>query len=75
MDNTLFRCRKDTVYYYFTLDGKPITDKESLINDMGCGPFGLQVRSPEEMKAKNAAKKKEQNLRNEFYNFKNALGF
>ena len=42
---------------------------------MGCDPFGLQVRSPEEMKAKNAAKKKEQNLRNEFYNFKNALGF
>lgn len=75
MDNTLFRCRKDTVYYYFTLDGKPITDKESLINDMGCDPFGLQVRSPEEMKAKNAAKKKEQNLRNEFYNFKNVLGF
>lgn len=74
MDNTLFRCRKDTAYYYFTLDGKPITDKESLINDKGCDPFGLQVRSPEEMKAKNAAKKKEQNLRNEFYNFKNALG-
>lgn len=75
MDYTLFRCRKDTAYYYFTLDGKPITDKESLINDNGCDPFGLQVRSPEEMKAKNAAKKREQNLRDEFYNFKNALGF
>lgn len=75
MDRQIYRCRKDTVYYYFTTDGKPITEKESLIDDDGRDPFGMQVRSPEEMKAKKAAKEREQNLNNKINQMKSMFGF
>lgn len=74
-EGNLYRCRKDTVYFYFTNDGKPITDKESLIDDNGKDPFGLQVHSPEEMKAKKASKEREQNLNKKVNTLKNMFGF
>ena len=71
---SLFRCKKADKYFYFSLEGKPITDVGSLLDDSGRDPFGLQVYSKEEMKAKNANKEKEKNLNNKLNDLKKAFG-
>ena len=75
LGNSLFRCKKAGKYFYFALDGKPITNVESLIDDSGRDPFGLQVYSKEEIKAKKANKEKENNLNNKVNDLKKAFGF
>ena len=75
MNETLFRCKKGEKYSYFTLDGKPITDTESLLDASGRDPFGLQVRTKEEVKEKNAAKERENNLNKKVDDLKKAFGF
>lgn len=75
MNVSLFRCKKGDKYYYFTLDGKPITNTESLIDDLGQDPFGLQVRSLEEVKAKKVSKERESNLNEKVKDLKNLFGF
>lgn len=70
LNGTLFRGKKGKDYYYFTLDGKPITDKESLLDSDGQDPFGLQVVSPEEIKAKREAKEREKILNNKMNSLK-----
>lgn len=75
MNETLFRCKKGDKYSYFTLDGKPITDTESLLDASGRDPFGLQVRTKEEVKEKNAAKERENNLNKKVDDLKKAFGF
>lgn len=75
MNRTLYRCRKGDVYLYFTLDGKPITNTESLIDDSGQDPFGLQVRSVEEVKTRKAAKARESDLNKKMNDLKKMFGF
>lgn len=75
MNKTLYRCRKGDVYLYFTLDGKPITNTESLIDDSGQDPFGLQVRSVEKVKTRKAAKARETNLNKKMNDLKRMFGF
>ena len=71
----LFRCKKGEKYSYFTLDGKPITNVESLLDSSGRDPFGLQVRPKEEVKEENEAKEREHNLNKKVDDLKRAFGF
>ena len=75
MNETLFRCGKGKNYSYFTLDGKPIVNTEGLLDGSGRDPFGLQVRSKEEVKKKNEAKEREHNLNKKVDDLKKAFGF
>lgn len=75
MNQTLFRGRKGGKYHYFSLDGKPITSIESLLDESGRDPFGLQVYTKEETKAKKANKEREKNLNNKVNDLKKAFGF
>lgn len=75
MNESIFRLKKDDTYLYFSLDGKPITDTESLIDSSGRDPFGFQVHSTEEMKAKNGAKERANNLNKKIKDLKNVFGF
>ncbi len=71
MNNTMYRVKKGKDYLYFTLDGKPITDKKSLTDKSGKDPFGTMILNDEEVKAK----KSNQNLNNSVNNLRNQLGF
>ncbi|MCQ2199969.1 MAG: hypothetical protein MJZ19_09665 [Paludibacteraceae bacterium] len=71
MNNNMYRVKKGKEYLYFTLDGKPITDKKSLTDRNGKDPFGTQILNDDEMKAK----KNTQNLNNSVNNLRNQLGF
>lgn len=75
LNESLYRCKKSGKYYYFASDGKPITNVESLMDDSGRDPFGLQVYSKEEIKAKKSNKEKENNLNNKVNDLKKAFGF
>lgn len=75
MNESIFRYRKEADYFYFTLDGKPLTDKLSLLDSDGRDPFGLQVMSEEEVKAKKEAKEREMNLNRKVNDLKKVLGF
>lgn len=75
MNESLYRCGKGGKYSYFTLDGKPITNTESLLDDNGQDPFGLQVRSVEEVKERKAAKERQSNLNRKVNDLKNIFGF
>lgn len=71
MNKTIYRCLKGNDYLYFTIDGKPITDIESLVDDNGQDPFGRQVISEDEMKAKRAAREREKKLNEKMNSLKN----
>ena len=75
MNSSIFRCKKGGKYLYFALDGKPITNIESLLDSSGRDPFGLQVFSKEEIKEKRAAKERESNLNKKVNDLKKAFGF
>ena len=75
MNESLFRLKKGTDYKYYTLDGKPITNTESLIDNDGKDPFGLQVHTPEEVKEKKAAKEREENINRKMKDLKKIFGF
>jgi hypothetical protein len=75
MNESLFRLKKGTDYKYYTLDGKPITNTESLIDNDGKDPFGLQVHTPEEVKEKRAAKEREENINRKMKDLKKVFGF
>lgn len=75
MNNSIYRGRKGKEYFYFTSDGKPITNKESLLDDSGKDPFGLQVISAEELKARKEAKEREKNLNKKLKDLKSTFGF
>lgn len=75
MNYSIYRGRKGNEYFYFTSDGKPITNKESLLDDNGQDPFGLQVISAEELKAKKEAKEREKNLNKKLKDLKSTFGF
>lgn len=75
INETLFRGKKGEEYFYYSIDGKPITDKESLIDDKGQDPFGLQVISQEELKKKREVKEREKSLNQKMNQLKNILGF
>lgn len=74
VNETIYRGKNGDKYFYYALDGKPITDVSSLVDDSGKDPFGLQVFSAEEMKAKKAVKEREQNLNKKVNNLKNLFG-
>ena len=75
LNNSIYRGRKGNEYFYFTSDGKPITNKESLLDDNGQDPFGLQVISAEELKARREAKEREKNLNKKLNDLKSTFGF
>lgn len=75
MNNSICRGKKGNEYFYFTTDGKPITNKESLLDDSGKDPFGLQVISAEELQEKKAAKEREKNLNKKLNDLKSTFGF
>lgn len=75
MNKSIFRYRKGEDYFYFTLDGKPLTDKLSLLDSDGKDPFGLQVMNKEDIKAKKEAKEREINLNRKVNDLKRILGF
>ncbi len=75
MNYSLYRCKKGDKYLYFALDGKPITNVESLMDSSGRDPFGLQVYSKEEIKEKKAAKERESKLNKKVNDLKKAFGF
>lgn len=75
MNESIFRLKKGKEYFYFSLDGKPITNKESLIDKSGKDPFGLQVQTEAEVKAKRASNERKENLDNKVNDLKKVLGF
>ena len=75
MNESLFRCKKGAKYFYFALDGKPVTNVESLLDSSGRDPFGLQVRSEEEVKERNEAKQRETDLNKKVDDLKKVFGF
>ncbi len=75
LNNSIYRGRKGNEYFYFTSDGKPITNKESLLDDNGQDPFGLQVISAEELKARKEAREREKNLNKKLKDLKSIFGF
>ena len=75
INNSIYRGKKGNKYYYFTTDGKPITNKETLLDDSGKDPFGLQVISTEELKARKEAKEREKNLNKKLNDLKSTFGF
>lgn len=75
MNHSIYRGKKGNEYFYFTTDGKPITNKESLLDDSGKDPFGLQVISEEELQEKKAAKEREKNLNKKLNDLKSTFGF
>ena len=75
INNSIYRGKKGNKYYYFTTDGKPIINKETLLDDSGKDPFGLQVISAEELKARKEAKEREKNLNKKLNDLKSTFGF
>lgn len=75
MNESIYRLKKEENYLYYTVDGKPITNIDPLIDASGKDPFGLQVRDLEEIKAKNAANERSNNLNNKIELLKSTLGF
>ena len=75
MNNSIYRGKKGNDYFYFTTDGKPITNKESLLDDSGKDSFGLQVISAEELKARKEAKEREEDIKRKMKDLKKVFGF
>lgn len=75
MDGSIYRIKKGDTYLYFSLDGKPLTDVNSLLDSSGKDPFGMQVKKGEEKKENKAAKDRETELNNKINGLKNLFGF
>lgn len=75
INNSIYRGKTDDKYLYFTTDGKPITNIESLLDSSGKDPFGRQVISAEELKEKKSAKEREKNLNKKLNDLKSTFGF
>ena len=75
LNNSIYRGKKGDKYFYFTSDGKPITNLDGLLDNSGKDPFGLQVIPAEEMKARREAKEREKNLNKKLNDLKSTFGF
>jgi hypothetical protein len=75
INENIFRGKKNNDYFYFTSDGRPLKDIESLLDSSGKDPFGRQVIPVEELKAKKEANEREKKLDKKLNDLKSTFGF